>query len=107
LRRNKGELAADRRPGAEPGKGQGMRFPVIGLRVALFALLIAFGVAGGFTADGRAQAAQLSTIVVDMRDGTVYHAAHADRRQHPASLTKMMTLYLTFEAVRDGRISLD
>lgn len=84
-----------------------MRFPVIGLRVALFALLIAFGVAGGVTADGRAQAAQLSTIVVDMRDGTVYHAGHADRRQHPASLTKMMTLYLTFEAVRDGRISLD
>ena len=30
-----------------------------------------------------------------------------DARQGPASLTKMMTLYLTFEAIRNGQISLD
>ncbi len=42
-----------------------------------------------------------------MRNGAVLYESNADRRQHPASLTKMMTLYLTFEAVRDGRLGLD
>lgn len=55
----------------------------------------------------QARAAPYADIVMDMRDGTVLHATNADRRQHPASLTKMMTLYLTFEAVRAGQLSLD
>lgn len=54
-----------------------------------------------------ASAAPNASIVMDMRNGKILHAENADRRQHPASLTKMMTLYLTFEAVRDGRLSLD
>ncbi|MEM8791658.1 MAG: serine hydrolase [Pseudomonadota bacterium] len=54
-----------------------------------------------------ASAAPYAAIVMDMRDGSVMHSRSADRRQHPASLTKMMTLYLTFEAVRNGQISLD
>lgn len=54
-----------------------------------------------------AAAAPYAAIVMDMRDGRVYHARSADRRQHPASLTKMMTLYMTFEAIRDGRLGLD
>lgn len=44
---------------------------------------------------------------MDMRDGTVLYESNADRRQAPASLTKMMTLYLAFEAVENGQISLD
>lgn len=44
---------------------------------------------------------------MDMRNGKIYYSDDIDHRQQPASLTKMMTLYLTFEAVRDGRISLD
>ncbi|MBY8974432.1 D-alanyl-D-alanine carboxypeptidase [Rhodobacteraceae bacterium NNCM2] len=54
-----------------------------------------------------ALAAPYAAIVVDMRDGKVLHSRSADRRQHPASLTKMMTLYLTFEAVKNGQVSLD
>ena len=46
-------------------------------------------------------------IVIDARDGTVLAASDPDRRLHPASLTKMMTLYMTFEAIRDGRLTLD
>ncbi|HUF56066.1 MAG TPA: serine hydrolase [Thermohalobaculum sp.] len=53
------------------------------------------------------QAAPYAAMVMDMRDGRVLHSRGADRRQHPASLTKMMTLYLTFEAVESGRIGLD
>ena len=52
-------------------------------------------------------AAQYSAIVMDMRDGTVLYESNADRRQSPASLTKMMTLYLAFEAVESGQINLD
>lgn len=47
-----------------------------------------------------------AAIVVDAVSGEVLHQARADRRLHPASLTKMMTLYLTFQAVEDGRLSL-
>ena len=52
-------------------------------------------------------AAPYAAMVMDMRDGRVLHARSADRRQHPASLTKMMTLYLAFEAVESGRVGLD
>jgi D-alanyl-D-alanine carboxypeptidase len=52
-------------------------------------------------------AAQYSAIVMDMRDGTVLYESNPDRRQSPASLTKMMTLYLAFEAVENGQLSLD
>lgn len=42
---------------------------------------------------------------MDMRDGTVYHTKNADKRLHPASLTKMMTLYLAFQALEEGKIT--
>lgn len=46
-------------------------------------------------------------MVMDARTGKVLHARNADTRLHPASLTKMMTLYIVFEAVKRGEISLD
>jgi D-alanyl-D-alanine carboxypeptidase len=46
-------------------------------------------------------------MVIDARSGEVLHARNADTRLHPASLTKMMTLYIAFEAVEKGEISLD
>ncbi len=46
-------------------------------------------------------------MVVDARSGEVLHSRNADTRLHPASLTKMMTLYIVFEAVKNGEISLD
>jgi D-alanyl-D-alanine carboxypeptidase len=47
-----------------------------------------------------------SSIVVDARTGQVLEAENPDAERHPASLTKMMTLYMAFEALRDRRISL-
>jgi len=47
-----------------------------------------------------------ASIVMDARTGNVLSAAHADEMRHPASLTKMMTLYMLFEAMRDGRLTL-
>lgn len=44
-------------------------------------------------------------IVVDAKTGKVLYGDSADALRYPASLTKMMTLYLTFEALEAGRIS--
>ncbi len=46
-------------------------------------------------------------IVVDAKSGKVLYGEDPDGLRYPASLTKMMTLYLTFEALEAGRFSLD
>ena len=57
------------------------------------------------TAPGTAQA-KYASIVVDFRSGQVLHQVNADTRNYPASLTKMMTLYMTFHALETGRLGL-
>lgn len=52
-------------------------------------------------------AAPYAAYVMDARSGEVLHARNADTRLHPASLTKMMTLYVAFQAIENGEISLD
>lgn len=54
-----------------------------------------------------AMAAPYAAYVIDARTGKVIHSRNADTRLHPASLTKMMTLYIAFEAIEKGQISLD
>jgi len=48
-----------------------------------------------------------ASIVVDGNSGSVLQAASPDALRHPASLTKVMTLYLLFERLESGRIKLD
>ena len=48
-----------------------------------------------------------ASIVVDGNSGKVLHASNADAIRHPASLTKMMTLYLLFERLESGKIKLN
>ena len=48
-----------------------------------------------------------AAIVTDARSGNTLIAASPDEQRYPASLTKMMTIYLAFEALRDGRTTLD
>jgi D-alanyl-D-alanine carboxypeptidase len=47
-----------------------------------------------------------ASIVVDANSGAVMQAANADSPRHPASLTKIMTLYLLFERLEQGKIKL-
>jgi len=54
-----------------------------------------------------AAAAPYAAFVMDARTGEVLHSRNADTRLHPASLTKMMTLYIAFQAVEQGEITLD
>jgi len=53
------------------------------------------------------RAAPYAAMVMDARTGEVLHSRNADTRLHPASLTKMMTLYIAFEAVRNGELTMD
>src|SRR5262245_57341306 len=48
-----------------------------------------------------------ASIVVDGNSGSVLQAANPDALRHPASLTKVMTLYLLFERLESGRLRLD
>lgn len=54
-----------------------------------------------------ANSAPYAAMVIDARSGQVLHSRNADTRLHPASLTKMMTLYVVFDAIEKGEISLD
>lgn len=51
------------------------------------------------------QSARYSSLVVDSQSGDVVYQNGANKKLFPASLTKMMTLYLVFEALEEGRLS--
>jgi D-alanyl-D-alanine carboxypeptidase len=76
------------------------------------AALLSFAAASPACAAKRSTAAQyfaphFSDIVIDAQTGQILDENDADRPNYPASLTKMMTLYLTFEALEQGKITLD
>jgi D-alanyl-D-alanine carboxypeptidase len=72
------------------------------------AILLAMAAAATLPRAAQAQigSARYSSIVVDNATGKVIEAANADSLRYPASLTKLMTLYMAFEAIRDRRITL-
>jgi D-alanyl-D-alanine carboxypeptidase len=74
---------------------------------ARLGLLLAFILVGGLLAPIAGHSAPYAGIVMDARSGEIIHERNADTRLHPASLTKMMTLYIAFQAVSRGEISLD
>ena len=55
----------------------------------------------------RLSAAPYAAMVMDARTGEVFAAENADTPLHPASLTKMMTLYVAFQAIARGEVTLD
>ncbi len=60
-----------------------------------------------FAAARPAHAVTQASILVDARTGQVLESSNADALAHPASLTKLMTLYLTFQRLERGQITLD
>lgn len=68
-----------------------------------FALALATSAIPGGATPADARPVQAS-IVVDVATGEVLQAANSNTSTYPASLTKMMTLYLLFEAMQDGRV---
>lgn len=58
-----------------------------------------------FTAPGQAHAnPKYASIVVDAQTGRILSERYADKKLHPASLTKAMTLYITFDALKAHRL---
>ncbi len=55
----------------------------------------------------RPASAKYASLVMDAKTGRVLHEINADTRNYPASLTKMMTLYMLFAAVEDGELSMN
>jgi D-alanyl-D-alanine carboxypeptidase len=88
---------------------RGLRGGAIGLAgFVAFAALAPDAVARRGTHRPSAESYQpsYSSIVVDANSGAVMQASNADSPRHPASLTKIMTLYLLFERLEQGKIRL-
>jgi D-alanyl-D-alanine carboxypeptidase len=66
-------------------------------------LFLALAVGGAAVAPAHANG-KYAAIVVDANTGKTLFSSSADAARYPASLTKMMTLYLTFEALQSGKI---
>lgn len=71
-----------------------------GLHYAAAAGAVLLGWLGGAAIAGPA-------MVIESPSGLVLYSEDEDKLWHPASLTKLMTAYLTFEAIRDGKLSLE
>ena len=86
-------------------------------RIAVVAVLAALSAGGAGRAEARASKAHAvhgssyqplyADIVIDDNSGQVLHDVNADEPRHPASLTKIMTLYLLFEQLDAGALKLD
>ncbi len=86
------------------GKGTSDVASLLGRFIRIsFILFAAFAV----VATSHVQAAPYAAIVIDARSGETLYEKNADARLNPASLTKMMTLYITFQEIEAGRLSLD
>ncbi|MFN7038331.1 MAG: D-alanyl-D-alanine carboxypeptidase family protein [Alphaproteobacteria bacterium] len=53
------------------------------------------------------QVSRNASLIVDSNTGTILHQENASKHRYPASLTKMMTVYLTFEALKSGKLNLN
>jgi len=74
-----------------------------GLRWGIFGFVAAVLL----TSSHPALAAPYADIMIDGNSGAVLHATNPDGQRHPASLTKIMTLYLLFEQLEAGKLHLD
>ena len=80
---------------------------IISLSTRSFRTVVTAAAAALFLAGATApsQAANDAAIVIDANSGQTLYSSNANARRYPASLTKMMTLYLTFEALSKGKIA--
>lgn len=62
-------------------------------------MTLGFGVPDATAADAR-----YAAIVIDANTGKTLFSSSADEQRYPASLTKMMTLYMIFEGLESGKI---
>lgn len=83
------------------GIGQSSFFITTWLVVS--ALMI--GVLTSFPSQSFAKNHKYASIVMDADTGMILHQRYADKKLHPASLTKVMTLLMLFEAMEQGKVT--
>ena len=89
------------------GGGESEGLGVLLQRFTGFALAFAgLCCALGATSPAEARGSRHAAMIIDANTGKVLHDEEGDEQRHPASLTKMMTLYLAFEAIESGRMSM-
>lgn len=80
------------------------------MTVGSFAISIKSALAAGMLltlgTQATASAEKYASIVIDLETDQVLHARHADAPRYPASLTKAMTLYMLFDAMKSGEVKL-
>jgi len=81
-------------------KWVGQRHPIRVVFLAVILFLFAFT----FASQAKAKYA---SFVIDTTTNKILHSVNADTRNYPASLTKMMTLYMVFESLEKGTLDLD
>ena len=79
--------------------------PPLSLVFALASLIIASPLPAPAHTGQSKPAKKSAALIVDANTARTLHAANADALRYPASLTKMMTLYLAFEAIERGKAS--
>ncbi len=83
------------------------RFGKKNLTAILLVLVLWFVTALPLQAAGSVTVSSPSVILIESSTGQVIYESGADERRSPASITKIMTLLLTFEALEAGKVSLD
>lgn len=78
-----------------------------GQYVRNFLFLMAISLIVACSGPQETRAAPYAAYVMDARTGETLYSENAETRLHPASLTKMMTLYIAFEEIEKGNLSLD
>ena len=77
------------------------RMPIFALMVGAVVWFGAVGPAGALETKAR------EALLIDVQTGAILLEKDADRRMPPASMSKIMTVYMVFERLKDGRLSLD
>jgi D-alanyl-D-alanine carboxypeptidase len=82
-----------------------LSLPVSPLK-SILAGIVAITVTFASVANAAAASSKYAAVVIDASTGKTLFSANADAPRYPASLTKMMTLYLVFEALNSGKLKL-
>src|SRR4051794_4170920 len=87
------------------------RYSLVGLAIALVGILFPTDGADARRSHRTERSSNdspaFASIMVDANSGATLQATNADSLRHPASLTKIMTLYMLFERLESGKIKLD
>jgi len=74
-------------------------------KIAVAAIVLSVSFSAAAAVPRGTDAGKYAAIVIDANSGKTLYQYNANARRYPASLTKMMTLYLLFEAMQSGRVS--